>query len=125
MNGKSRPKGGSQTPAKASTGSLSVPPGNPAQLAIDYSGRDAAEASADRWWWSTAMAGVEALAKSGREFEAFDVAQLGVPDPDSPARWGALMAAAAKAGLIRPVGAKPSRRPTVCGSLTRTWRGAR
>ncbi len=125
MNGKSRPEGGSQTPAKASTSSLAVTDEEAAQLALDFSGRDAAEANADGWWWSTAMAGVTALAKSDRVFEAFDVAELGVPDPDSPARWGALMASAAKAGLIRPVGAKPSRRPTVCGSLTRTWRGAR
>ena len=109
----------------ASSSSLDGGTDKAAQLPFDYSGRDKAEVNADLWWWSTAMAGITTLAATGQEFEAFDIAdRLGVPEPDHCNRWGALLSAAAKAGMIVAVGAKPSRRPTAAGHLCRTWRGA-
>jgi len=88
-------------------------------------GRDHAERNADEWWISTAMQAVRAMATTGREFQAFDLVQTyGVAEPDHPNRWGALFTRAAREGVIVSVGAAPSRRPTACKSLTRTWRGA-
>lgn len=55
---------------------------------------------------------------------AHDVAELGVPDPDHPARWGGLFSAAARAGIIRLVGYAPSSRPTVHRAIVRVWTGA-
>lgn len=91
----------------------------------DTTGRDQAEEGTDAWWRSTAMQAVRAIAATDREWQCYDlVADYGVPDPDHPNRWGALLGHAARLGLIVPVGAAPSRRPATAGSLTRTWRGA-
>ena len=88
-------------------------------------GRDHAECNADEWWISTAMQAVRAMAAGGQVFQAYDLVEVyGIPEPDHPNRWGALLGRAARAGLIVSVGAAPSRRPTACKSLTRTWRGA-
>jgi len=88
-------------------------------------GRDRAERNADEWWIRTAMQAVGAMANTGREFQAFDLVQTyGVPEPDHPNRWGALLTRAAREGVIVSVGAAPSRRPSTARSLTRTWRGA-
>ena len=71
------------------------------------------------------MQAVRAIAATRREFQAFDLVETyAIPEPDHPNRWGAVLTRAARAGLIVPVGAARSRRPTTCGSLTRTWRGA-
>ena len=78
----------------------------------------------DGWWRSCALAGVQHLAAIGEPFTAHDVAQLGVPDPDHPARWGALFRAARTEGLIVPVAIVPSTRRTVHGALVRLWVGA-
>lgn len=96
------------------------------QDGVDHSGRDRAVAGADGFWLSNALAGISALAETGRMFEAYDlVDQLGIGEPDSPARWGAVFAVASKTGIIKTVGAKPSRRPGSGGHLCRIWRGAR
>lgn len=109
----------------ASSSSLDGGTDSVAQLPFDYSGRDQADRNADDWWRSEAMAAIKALAKTGRTFEAFDLVEdLGLAEPDHPCRWGGLFGAAARAGLIVSVGAKPSRRPTAAGHLCRTWRGA-
>ena len=111
----------------ASSSSLDGGTDNVAQQAgVDHSGRDRAEANADPFWMSTAQSGISTLAAGGRLFEAFDlVDRLGVVEPDSPARWGAAFACAARSGVITCVGAKPSRRPGSGGHLTRIWRGVR
>jgi len=88
-------------------------------------GRDQAEHNCDDWWLSTAMQAVRVMARTGWEFQAYDLAEtFQVPEPDHPNRWGALLTCAARDGLIVPVGAAPSRRPATARSLTRTWRGA-
>ena len=87
------------------------------------SGLAKAWAGADDWWRSSAMQGLKALAATGREFDAFDVAELGVPEPDHANRWGALFNAAAKQGLIVAAGYHQSRRPGRAGGACRTWRG--
>ncbi len=100
----------------------------PQQLTLDdllLAGRDQAERNADDWWMHTAMQAVRAMARTGREFQAFDVAETyHVPEPDHPNRWGALLTRAAREGLIVATGAAPSRRPATARSLTKTWRGA-
>lgn len=78
---------------------------------------------ADDWWRSTAGRALQWWAQTGLEFDAFDLTELGVPDPDHPARWGALFRAAHTAGLIRPVGYRQSRRPTRSGGVCRIWQG--
>jgi hypothetical protein len=82
------------------------------------------DANADAWWKSCADQALEHLAQSGRVFEAYDLVLMGVPEPHHPNAWGARMNAAAKRGLIRNVGAGPSKRPTVARSLVRYWQGA-
>ncbi len=90
-----------------------------------YAGRDQAEQHADGWWWSCAMQAVEAMAATGRTFQAHDVADVyGLADPDSPNRWGALMGAAHRLGIVEPVGVAMSSRRSTARSLVRTWRGA-
>lgn len=79
--------------------------------------------NADDWWLSTARRALRTLAETGRTFEAYDLTELGVEDPDHPNRWGALFRAAYTAGLIEPVGYAQSRRPGRAGGLTRLWRG--
>lgn len=80
-------------------------------------------AEADEFWRRTCDAGIRELAQRGRPFEAFDLIELGVPEPEHPSRWGARLHHAARQGVIEAVGAGPSRRPTVRGSLVRYWRG--
>lgn len=88
-------------------------------------GRDQAERNADDWWLHTALQAVRAIAKTDQKFQAFDLVETyGVPEPDHPNRWGALLTRAARNGWIVAVGAAPSRRPTTARSLTKTWRGA-
>lgn len=77
----------------------------------------------DDWWKSCALAGVRHLAALGGPFTAHDVAALGVPEPDHPARWGALFNSAAHAGVIVAAGVTRSSRPTVHRSLVRQWVG--
>ncbi len=84
--------------------------------------RDAYDNS-DDWWRSTAEAGIAYLASTGEPFDAFDVTELGVPDPDHPNRWGAVFRAASTAGLIESVGYHESRRPSRSGGVCRVWKG--
>jgi hypothetical protein len=87
------------------------------------SGLDPAAANGDEWWRDSAERALAWWAESGTEFDAFDLTELGVPDPDHSARWGALFNAAANVGLIEPVGYRQSRRPTRHGGVCRVWRG--
>lgn len=90
-----------------------------------FEGVAAAERNGDPWWFDTAMQAVRAMAATGRVFQAYDLVETyRIPEPDHPNRWGALFVRAAHAGVIVPVGAAKSRRPTTAGSLTRTWQGA-
>lgn len=79
--------------------------------------------NADDWWRSTAERALRWWAESGMEFDAFDITELGVPDPDHPNRWGALFQSAVTAGLIVPVGYRQSRRPSRHGGVCRVWKG--
>lgn len=79
--------------------------------------------NADGWWLSTARAALETLARTGLPFTANDLTELGVTDPDTPARWGSLFAAAKHGGLIRPIGYTPSPRPSRSGGVCREWVG--
>lgn len=74
-------------------------------------------------WRDTAMPALRRLAETGREFEAFDLTEAGVPDPENPNQWGALFQAAYRAGVIERVGFRESRRPSRARGLCRVWRG--
>lgn len=80
-------------------------------------------ANSDDWWRSCVEAGIRHLAATGSPFDAFDLTELGVPDPDHPNRWGAAFRAAATGGLIEPIGYRESRRPSRSGGVCRVWRG--
>lgn len=79
--------------------------------------------NSDDWWRSCVEAGLRHLAATGSPFDAFDLTELGVPDPDHPNRWGAAFRAAATGGLIEPIGYRESRRPSRSGGVCRVWRG--
>jgi hypothetical protein len=84
---------------------------------------DALEASGD--WAGQAMLAVEAIARTGRQFTAYDLVECyGLPEPTSVAAWGALFRRAKNAGLIRRVGYEQSRRPETKGSAVAVWAGA-
>lgn len=88
-------------------------------------GPDEDRENPDEKWFRLAMAAVHAIAATGHIFQAYDLLErYNVPEPSHYNRWGDLLRRARREGLIVPVGAAPSRRPTTCGSLTRTWRGA-
>lgn len=96
------------------------------QLTMDFTaqpGVDRAIENADSWWLDCAWRAVREMADRGVEFEAADLVDLGVPEPDHPNRWGALMRAAHTKHVIKPVGYKRSRRAARAGGVTRTWRG--
>ncbi len=82
-----------------------------------------AQDSASRDWLVSAVTAIEAIAATGRDFQAFDLIELGLPEPDHPCRWGAVFGLAARRGLITSVGSARSKRPTTKGSLMRVWRG--
>lgn len=77
----------------------------------------------DRWWRDCAWRVLEQLAKSGREFQARDLVDCGVPEPAHPNHWGSLLYAARQAGLVERVGFAQSKRPETRGSIVRVWRG--
>lgn len=79
----------------------------------------------DTWWRDCAERALTYWASSGQPFDAYDLTQLGVPDPDHPNRWGALFRAAYTRGDIEPVGYRQSRRPGRAGGVCRVWRGVR
>jgi hypothetical protein len=88
-----------------------------------FAGAEVADENADDWWRSSALQAVETLARSGVEFTADDVRDMGVTEPDHPNRWGGVFLAASRGGLIEPVGARRSTRGPRNASLVRVWRG--
>ena len=86
-------------------------------------GLERAIANSDSWWNSCALMAIGWLADCGRTFDAYELTELGVPDPDDPCRWGSVFRIAHQAGAIEMVGYAPSRRPTAAGSIARVWRG--
>lgn len=81
-------------------------------------------AQSDTWWHDCARRALDWWADSGQPFDAYDLTELGVPDPDHPSRWGALFSAARSEGRIIPLGYHASRRPTRSGGVCRVWQGA-
>jgi len=77
----------------------------------------------DDWWKDSAERALAWLARDGQPFDAYDLTELGVPDPDHPAQWGALFRTAHQRGDIEPLGFRESRRPTRSGGILRVWRG--
>lgn len=78
---------------------------------------------ADSWWLDCATRALVHLAAQGRDFDAYDLTLMGVPDPDHTCRWGSLFAAAKAEGIVVPVGYRPSSRPGRSGGVCRVWRG--
>ena len=79
--------------------------------------------AADSWWRDSAERAVVELARRGTDFSAEDVLELGVPEPDKSCRWGSLFAAMKKAGVVRPVGWRTSRKPSRNSAVVRVWQG--
>ncbi|ALE07246.1 hypothetical protein AL755_20115 [Arthrobacter sp. ERGS1:01] len=86
-------------------------------------GVQAAHAFCPEDWRVDAEAVVLELAQSGRVFTVDDVRRAGIPDPDIPQRWGALIAVMSNAGLITVVGAQEHRIKTGTKQLVRQWCG--
>lgn len=80
-------------------------------------------ANADGWWLDCSGRGVTWWAQAGVPFTAEDVRDLGVPEPDHCARWGALFAAFRARGLITCIGYRTSTRPSRHGGILRVWVG--
>ncbi|WP_296139673.1 hypothetical protein [uncultured Tessaracoccus sp.] len=77
----------------------------------------------DTWFLDCAHRAIAQLATAGVTFTTDDLRDMGVPEPDHPSRWGAVMQAAYRAGVIRPVAATRSRRTVRHGGLHRLWEG--
>lgn len=80
-------------------------------------------ANADGWWLDCSGRGVTWWAEAGVPFTAEDVRDLGVPEPDHCARWGALFAAFRARGIIECIGYKVATRPSRHGGILRVWVG--
>ncbi len=84
----------------------------------------AANDGRDTWWSECCDRGIAELARRGQPFQAADLLELGVPEPDHPNRWGGRLYAAGRAGTIECVAFAQSKRPTTRASIVRVWRGA-
>lgn len=82
-----------------------------------------ADPTSDSWWYDSARRALEWLAQTETPFDAYDLTEMGVPDPDHPNRWGSLFRVAKDEGLITPVGYRESRRPSRAGGVCRVWVG--
>lgn len=89
------------------------------------SGLDQAIRHRDEMWWGQAMRGIQLLADRNEPFDAFDLREVGVPEPDSPNRYGALFRTASRAGVIEYVKHHKSKRPGRSGGSCALWRGKR
>jgi len=102
---------------------------HPAPAALRSARETAADRVADAWdngddfWRSVAMRALRWLASLDEPFDAFELVELGVPEPDDPHRWGGLFRHARGLGLIECVGYRPSRRPTSPSAIVRLWQG--
>ncbi len=83
----------------------------------------AANEGGDSWWTDCCDRGIAELARRGQPFQAVDLVELGVPEPDHANRWGGRLYAAARAGVVECVGYAPSKRATTKASIVRVWRG--
>ena len=88
-------------------------------------GMDQALLSVDEEYRESYMHAIELLARGGATFTADDVRSLAGDPPStvSPNVLGALVNAAAKAGLIEPVGYLRSGRVIGHGNVLVSWRG--
>jgi hypothetical protein len=104
---------------------LFSPPPRACRSRPRLSGRAAADAPADPAWTDGALSAITQMARTGRTFQAYDVAKAyRLPDPPKTCWWGSVFARAHREGLIVRVGAIQSTRRTVNSSLTTLWRGA-
>lgn len=89
-------------------------------------GQAAALAAASQSWRQDAEAALSDLAASGRVFTAEDLRRVAgdAPGP-SQNSFGALFAAASRAGMIEAVGITTASRDVAAGHVLRQWRGAR
>lgn len=82
-----------------------------------------AMASDDGEWVEGALVAVRELARSHARFTADDVRARVGPGPSRNGGLGAILAQAAREGVITCVGYATSRRPARHGGLLRVWRG--
>lgn len=78
----------------------------------------------DPGWADGALSAIREMARSGRQFQAAELAtEYAIPTPPHPGAWGRVFARAHAEGVIRPVGATQSSRRTVNKSLVMVWVG--
>lgn len=83
-----------------------------AQRGAPANGMELAAVNAERPWWDSAMGRLKAFAASGLDFDAYDLTEAGVGDPDHANRWGALFNAARTQVLIDRTGEDQRTRAT-------------
>lgn len=105
-------------PIEAPAGVISLAAARTAKQA----GMGLAEAATGALWAAQCQAAIRQLAIRGLPFQAADLIGL-VSEPADHHQWGPQLAAAARAGVIRPYGYGPSRRTTTKASACRTWIG--
>lgn len=79
----------------------------------------------DSDWSVLGLIQIRHLADRGEPFSSFDLTEAGLPNPENPAKWGALFREAHKDGVIVPVGYLQSRRPSRHRSIVRLWVGSK
>lgn len=80
----------------------------------------AVDVNVDGWWMATATSAIKALAETMETFTADDLYEV-VPEPLSPAAYGAAMSAAANRGLIEHRGYRRSRRKSRHAGVISVW----
>lgn len=87
-------------------------------------GMATADASTDEWWRECCDRAIEDAARSGREFQSWDLVRLyGLPEPRDHHQWGPRFSAAASRGVIEWVRYEKSARPNTRRSVLSVWRG--
>lgn len=75
-------------------------------------------------WAARAQRAIAQLAATGEPFAADDVlVECQLPAPRRPQELGAAFRVAARAGVIEPVGVRPSTTTSRRGGITRVWVG--
>lgn len=75
-----------------------------------------------RIWERAARRALAAQIIADDEFDAYTLAEAGLPEPPRPRLMSSLFGWAHRARIIERTGYRPSRRPT-CGAIVATWQG--
>lgn len=83
-------------------------------------------APADPLWWNAGLAVLHKASRLRRPFTIYEISRrYGLPEPPHHSCWGRLAVRGIELGLLRRHDAANGARPTVRGSLVRTYVGGR